>query len=217
MYNPAKPYKREIIKLIKKTWETPYVSVTSGTYPVIKKKFLYPEVDHTDGIGTKGYYHWQKRTFKNAVLDALAMNLNDLAMMGAVPYKLQNHIIIPEDDSQAILAIVKNLVVECRKRKIAITGGETSIQNNLEGLDISITISGFITKLRPNKFLIGNVLIGLPSNGLHANGFTRVRELFAKSFKWEFVAPTVVYSDLLLSLVNRYNISGMAHITVAPI
>src|SRR3990167_10458658 len=85
MYDPIKPYKKQILDAIKKTWKTPFVTVKSGVYPVITKKFDFPEVDHTDGIGTKGYYHWKAGTLKNAVIDALAMNLNDLAMARAVP------------------------------------------------------------------------------------------------------------------------------------
>src|SRR3989344_797192 len=124
MYNPTKPYKYKILKLIESTWDTPYVKVEKGLYPVIKKKFSALEISHTDGIGTKGSYHWKKRTFKNAVLDALAMNLNDLAMVGAIPYAIQNHIVLPKDDHEAILAIVKRLLAECRQRNIAMTGGE---------------------------------------------------------------------------------------------
>ena len=56
MYNSIKPYKKDILELIKQTWETPYVSVKDGIYPIIEKKFSYPEVDHTDGIGTKGFF-----------------------------------------------------------------------------------------------------------------------------------------------------------------
>jgi phosphoribosylaminoimidazole (AIR) synthetase len=158
MYDPTKPYKKDILELIKQTWETPYVSVEEpmeGVYPIIKKKFSYLEVDHTDGIGTKGVYHWHQKTFRNAALDALAMNLNDLALMRAIPYKLQNHILIPEDDKEAILEIVASLTEECKKRNIAITGGETSIHNNIDGLEISISISGFIKNYKPNRFEIG--------------------------------------------------------------
>src|SRR3989338_417501 len=144
MYNPTKPYKHEILRLIESTWNTPYVTVHRGLYPIIQKKFSFPEVQHTDGIGTKGLYHWKKRTFRNAVLDALAMNLNVLAMVGATPYALQNHIVLPRDDHGAILKIVVVLAAECKKRKIAMTGGETSIHSHTKGMDISITVSGLI-------------------------------------------------------------------------
>ena len=60
------------------------MKVERGIYPIITKKFSFPEVDHTDGIGTKGFYHWRAGTLRGAVLDALAMNLNDLALVRAV-------------------------------------------------------------------------------------------------------------------------------------
>lgn len=213
MYDPTKPYKKQILELIKQTWETSYVSVKKGIYPVIEKKFSYIEVDHTDGIGTKGIYHWQQRSFRNAVLDALAMNLNDLALARARPYKLQSHVYIPKDDKEAILEIIKSLTGECKKRQIAYTGGETSIHNNMGGLDISITISGFIRDHKPNEFEIGDILIGFKSNGLHSNGFTNIREVFGKEYNSEFIRPTEIYLDTILKLDEKYDIHGMMHIT----
>jgi len=212
MYDPVKPYKKQILELIKRTWETPYVSIKEGAYPVIKKKFSYLEVDHTDGIGTKGIYHWQQGTFKNAVLDALAMNLNDLAIMGATPYKLQNHITAPEEDER-IIEIIKVLSQECQKRNIPIAGGENSFHDNSKGLDISITVSGFIKNLRSNEFKSYDLLIGIESNGLHSNGFTKVRKVFGKEYRDEFVKPTNIYLDTISAFNEKFNIHGMIHIT----
>lgn len=213
MYNATKPYKKQVLELIQQTWQSPYISVKKNIYPILERNFSYPEVDHTDGIGTKGLYHWQKQSFKNAVLDALAMNLNDLALVRAVPYKLQNHIFLPEDNEEAVLEIVETLVEECKKRKIVITGGETSIQNNMQGLDISIGVSGFIKNLRPNQFQQGDVVIGLRSSGLHSNGFTKVREIFQNEYRPEFIEPTLIYFDEIISLSEQFEINGMMHIT----
>lgn len=213
VYNPSKPYKNKILAEIAKTWKTPYLSVIKDIYPVFFRKISYPEVDHTDGIGTKGVFHWEKRSFKAAVLDALAMNLNDLALVRATPYKLQNHIILPQDDQSAILAIIKALGQECKKRKIAITGGETSIHNNIAGLDIGMTVSGFIKKQKPNRLQIGDVLIGLGSSGIHSNGLTKARLVLGESFRPDFVKPTHIYSDSILKLNGMVDIHGMMHIT----
>lgn len=213
MYDSTKPYKYKILKLIKSTWQTPHVNVDSGTYPIIKKKFSFPEVQHTDGIGTKGIFHWQKRTLRNAVLDALTMNLNDLAMIGAIPYALQNHIVLPKDDHAAIIIIIRALTQECRKRKIAITGGETSIHSDVKGLDISITVSGFVKYRRQNKCRVGDILIGLKSNGLHSNGITKLRETLRNHYRNELTRPTKIYFDTILSLLAYYQINGMMHIT----
>jgi len=212
MYDPIKPYKKDISELIKQTWQTPYVSIEEGIYPSLERKFLGLEIDHTDGIGTKGFYHWQEGTLKEAVLDALAMNLNDLAIVGAVPYKLQDHILVPEEDER-IIKIIKFLVDECKKRTIAITGGEISFQKNINGLDISLTVSGFIENRRSNKFKAGDVLLGIESSGLHSNGFTKVREIFGSEIKPEFTIPTNIYLDTIIDLNKRFDIHGMCHIT----
>jgi len=223
MYDPTKPYKHRILELIRSTWNTPYLSVTEGVYPAFTKHITHPEIDHTDEIGTKGLYHWQQRTFRSAVIDALAMNLNDLLLARARPYKLQNNIFLPRDDHEAILEIIEALADECKKRDIAITGGETSIHDTLEGLEISITISGFIEHPAPNRFKIGDLLIGLPSSGLHSNGFTKVREIFgplrrssseaSPKHRPEFVEPTTIYWDRVYPALKHYDIHGMMHIT----
>jgi len=210
MYDSTKSYKKQILKLIQKTWETPSLSVKNQ---VIKKKFSLPEYCHTDGIGTKGIYHWEKRSFKNAVLDALAMNLNDLLVMNAQPYAILNHLFLPRDDRKAILEIISYLVKECQKRKIIILGGETAIHNDMKGMELSITMLGVVKKPRVNKFQVGDILIGIASNGLHSNGFTKIREIFGKKIKPEFVVPTLIYFDKIFSLIKKFDIYGMSHIT----
>ncbi|MBU1199711.1 MAG: hypothetical protein KKF46_00730 [Nanoarchaeota archaeon] len=213
MYDPTKAYTDNILEIIKTTWDIPYADISEGIYPVIKKNFDYKEVDHTDGIGTKGYYYWKENNYYGAVLDALAMNLNDLALMRAIPYKLQNHIMIPEDDKNIVIAIMMCMAMECEKREIAITGGETSVHNNMDGMDISMTVSGFVVEEKPNQFQSGDWLIGLKSTGLHSNGFTKVRELFPGTLSPEFVKPTAIYLDQIIELEAKYNIHGMMHIT----
>jgi phosphoribosylformylglycinamidine cyclo-ligase len=213
MYDPSKPYKTKIQKLISTTWENPYLEVSPGIYPLISKKIPSIEVDHTDGIGTKGFYHWRQKTFKSAVIDALAMNLNNLCLMQAVPYKIQNHLTLPKDDHEAILAVIRNLAAECKKRQIAITGGETSIHDNSDSMDISISMTGIVKNPQPNCLRPGNILIGLPSSGLHSNGFSLVRKIFGNEQRSEFTKPTAIYIDPILKLAEQIKISGMMHIT----
>jgi len=193
MYNTTKPHIPKILNLIKDC---------KGNVPA-----------STDGIGTKGIYHWRQRTFRNAVLDALAMNLNDMAVIRAKAIGLHNHIMIPQDDEEAILEIVDNLTEECRRRNILIYSGETSIHDNINGLEISISVSGEYVQQRKNKFELGDLLIGIKSSGLHSNGFTKVREIFRNEYKNEFVEPTVIYYDKILELIKRFDIHGLSHIT----
>lgn len=210
MYDPTKPYNKQIIRLIKQTWKTPYISVENG---LIKKKFNYPEYHHSDGIGTKGFYHWQQKTLENAVLDTMAMNLNDMILERAIPYAIIDHLLIPEDKNEYIMRIMKKLTDECKKRDIAITGGETAIHNTSNEIELSIAMLGFIKNPKPNKFQIGDSLIGIQSSGIHSNGFTKVREVFKDKYLPEFTKPTLIYSDLLLKLNEEHEINGMMHIT----
>ncbi|MBI2674477.1 MAG: hypothetical protein HYX22_01945 [Candidatus Yanofskybacteria bacterium] len=212
MYKSFKPYKQKIINEIRKTWNSPHLKIKFNTYPVFKSEIPYFEVDHTDGIGTKGFYHWQRETFGAAAIDALAMNLNDLAIVRAFPYKLSNHITVPVEDER-VLKIVRAIVRECKKHKIVIVGGENSFHDNTDGLDISMTVSGFIKKPVSNRFQVGDALIGLKSNGLHSNGMTKVRQMFGKEYRKEFTIPTRIYLYDILRLTERCDVHGMMHIT----
>lgn len=220
MYNSSKPYTAKILELIKQTWEHPFYEVNDeGAYPVLRiketnvyEKFPY-QIDHTDGIGTKGYYHWQAKTWAEAVQDAMAMNLNDLAMAGAIATKMQSHIVLPTENDEIVGAIVENLVKECKKREIIYTGGETSIQWNMSGMDLSITMSGLVKELRPNQCQLGDYVLALPSNGLHSNGFTLVHQLFKEEMLEEFTTPTAIYYDAIRNLPSLEKVSAMMHIT----
>ena len=211
MYDTTKPYNKEIIELIHKTWETPYISVINDC--VIKKFNNLECKPHTDGIGTKGIYHYQASTFREAVIDALAMNLNDIAFRRSIPYAINDHIFLPEDNHRVIHNIIQAPSIECIERNIAILDGETSIHNNMQGLEISITMMGFNYRDKPNKCEIGDFLIGIESNGLHSNGFTKIRDLFQDEMKRDFVQPTYIYSDVVYKLDNEIGINGMMHIT----
>ncbi len=212
-YNTSKPYKASLFSLIQKTWKSPYFEIRPGVYPTFIKKFSFSEVDHTDGIGTKGYYHWQKRTFKEAVQDALAMNINDLLLVNAKAYKLQSHITLHVDNHKIILEIIGHLADFCQKEQIVITGGETSIHDNIDSLDLSVTMSGLISKLDMNQLKIGDTLYGLPSSGLHSNGFSAVRRLFKGEFRDDFTVPTTLYHKVVNQIRKKVDTHGMMHIT----
>ena len=177
-YDTTKPYKAQILDLIRSTWQAPYATVYQcGQYPlVIPRHCCQVEFDHTDGIGTKGVLHWYRRSFAEAAQDALAMNLNDLLTVGAIPYKLQNHLIVPEDDHGAILEIIGHLCELCRKHGICVTGGETAIHSNIEGMELSLTVSGFVPREMPFQAKDGDYIVGLPSTGPHSNGYTLLQQ-----------------------------------------
>ena len=76
-----------------------------------------------------------------------------------------------------------------------------------------MTISGFVKNPKPNKFKVGDILIGLKSSGIHSNGTTAVRKIFGKEFREEFTVPTRIYIDEILKMLSKCKVHGMMHIT----
>lgn len=214
MYDPTKPYKQQIKDIIKSTWDNSlYHYVYDGLYPTFttNQKF-YREIQHTDGTGTKGLLHWENKNAKGIANDAFYMNFNDMLMAKATPTTLQNHIIVPEDDHDFILEVMTELANLCIKHEIIMTGGETSIQNNMQGMELSVTMTGHI----PPKFNIykdnlkpGDTIYGLLSNGPHSNGFTLIRQLYSTVPNY-LLEPTRNYG-VYKSTLNDAN--GIMHIT----
>ena len=222
-YDSTKPFTEKILKMIQETWPVsgPFTIEKVKNNVIIKKdpSFWedYLEVDKTDGIGTKGSLHWKMKTFSFAAQDAFAMNANDLIRIGAEPYRLQNHIMLEEENEDAIISIVKSLVELCKKHKIAITGGETAILNTIDGLEIGITMIGKVKRkevIRSN-IQIGDKLIGLASNGIHSNGITFARKIISDDEFKELTKPTEIYIDGIKKVLEKYrkDIHGMIHVT----
>lgn len=197
MYDTTKPYIGRIKEIVGRTQE-------GKTFPP----------SSTDGIGEKGIYHWQHRTFRSVVIDALEMNFTDMAVMRAKVKYLQNHIMVPKEDEEAILQVVETLSDECVKRDVVITSGETAVHESHKGIEISVSVQGEYVAKKENRFQRGDYLVGIGSNGLHSNGFTRIREVFGDEFREEFVRPTLGYYNTIINLLNRnVEINGMVHIT----
>jgi len=214
MYDSTKPFKAKIKELVKKTWDNnPYLEIRDGYYASFHKKHNGFEVDHTDGIGTKGVAHWLMRTFRAAAQDVLAMNVNDLALAGAKAYKTQVHLMLPADDHEAIVAIMGHLADFCANSQISITGGETSIHHNLRGMEISLTVSGVVTEQwhQPLMAQDGDRLVCIPSSGIHSNGFTLIETLFQGHYCDWMTEPTLLYDRLILE--KRLPIHAAMHIT----
>lgn len=211
MYDTTKPYKKEISEIIKRTWNNFNFYSDNGFFTLNRENVKI--VGHVDGIGTKGIYHWNKRTFKSAVSDAMAMNLNDLAMSRAIPFAIIDHLFVPKDDQEAILEIINELSKQCALKDISIIGGETAIHDNMEGMELSISMLGYASRKIENKFKKDDILIGLASNGLHSNGFTKIRQLFGEEYREDFTIPTEIYLEKILGLNKNYTINGMMHIT----
>ncbi len=210
IYDPAKPFNQQIRELIKATHPKsgPVIVTPEGKRFKIEKEAThwndsYYELTSTDGIGTKGFLHWQMGTLQNGVQDAFAMVVDDLAESGYCPYTLQNHIMMQEEAPDKIYPIIGRLRDLCLENKwsghdsnyypIIISGGETAILNTISGFEMGITATGFVKKgseIIP-KVEEGSVIIGIGSSGIHSNGisFYRKELLEKQGCKLDYVLP----------------------------
>lgn len=230
-----------IINKIMPTWGNDeyitYSGMTGNRVPVFtntESMDMFSQIDHTDGIGSKGMYAIQYASLNLEVLsaDAFYMNYNDLIMGRALPYKMQAHLSVP--NIEIAENIVAQLVTLCNIHNIVYTGGETSIRKEIEAFDISITMSGLFSKNNikmNNSCEIEDTIYYLPSKGMHANGYTeafkvlqRLRverntnlyELLFSDLKRNLLIPTDFTKTLSLDqfIINYSDqINGMMHIT----
>lgn len=210
MYRTSKPYTKKLIDVISTTWNTPYCHVyRTSDYPIVEE-IVFRKKIHTDGIGTKGKLHWKYKTLIAAVQDAMAMNLNDMLTYKAPPYMMNAHLTLPKDDDESIFWIVESLAYECKKRGIAYVGGETSIMDNIDGIDISLTMAGSSLYQREQKANLGDAIVGFASSGIHCNGLTLARRILGEDVK-ELTTPTTIYIDSLWTEI--FNANAVINVT----
>ena len=185
----------------------------------------------TDGIGTKIDLALKWKKLDGLGYDLFAMCANDIAVYGAKPLFFLDYYAagyLNLNDSKEVL---KSLVEACEKYNCALVGGETAeLPDVLEKgkFDIAGFIVGVQEKSRlpnPNKVKPGDILVGLPSSGIHSNGYSLVRAIVQKAhLEAEFrlgektlrdilLEPTRVYVGLTEEVFKRFDIKGAAHIT----
>ncbi|MEG1646910.1 MAG: phosphoribosylformylglycinamidine cyclo-ligase [Clostridia bacterium] len=187
----------------------------------------------TDGVGTKLKYAFVLDKHDTIGIDAVAMCVNDIVCQGAKPLIFLDYLaqakIIPEKIAQ----IVKGVSDGCCQSGCALIGGETAEMPGFYEND-EYDIAGFsVGIVNRNKIIngstiqAGDTLIGLASSGIHSNGYSLVRKLFGEDKKSlntfnktlgctpaEIVlTPTKIYVKTILSIIEQYQIKGIAHIT----
>ena len=141
-------------------------------------------VSATDGVGTKILIAKDMNKYDTIGIDLVAMSVNDLIVQGAKPLFFLDYIAVEKINKKQILDIIKGIAKGCSQASCSLVGGETA---ELPGLyqNAHFDLAGFAVgivdknKLLPKKNIKNNdVLIGLPSNGVHSNGFSLIRDIF---------------------------------------
>tara|TARA_B100001989_G_scaffold251495_1_gene230838 strand:- start:205 stop:1233 length:1029 start_codon:yes stop_codon:yes gene_type:complete len=200
-----------------------------GSLTNLPKNFKNPKiVACTDGVGTKIEIANHLNKFDTIGIDLVAMSVNDLIVQGAKPLFFLDYISINKINLSKLKSIIKGIVKGCRISNCELVGGETAeMPGTYEKgkFDIAGFAVGLVDEskiLKKNKVKNNDLILAVPSSGLHSNGYSLVRSIIAKKkinikknryLKKELIKPTKIYVKEILSLINKNLINGCANIT----
>ena len=203
----------------------------AGLFAIVDGRYLAAA---TDGVGTKIEIARQARRLNTVGIDLVAMCADDVVCTGAEPLFFLDYLavgrVVPED----VASIIEGVVEGCRRAGCALLGGETAEHPGVMAED-QFDLAGFCVGvveephlLGPQRVREGDAIVGLPSSGLHSNGFSLVRQALledagyelmdvlprlGRSLADELLEPTEIYSRLVLALARDGLVSAAAHIT----
>lgn len=190
-------------------------------------------VSGTDGVGTKILLAQQTNQLDTIGIDAVAMCANDILAQGAEPLFFLDYLAVGKNEPKQIEQIVSGIAEGCTQAGVALIGGETAEMPDLYS-EQEFDLAGFCVGIGDRDYLLdgsqvkaGDRLIGLPSSGIHSNGYSLVRKVFFKDHQFAFderledgrvlidhlLEPTKIYVKDVLPLVQKHHIHGIAHIT----
>ena len=200
-----------------------------GSISDIPKNIKNPKiVACTDGVGTKIEIANMIKKYDTVGIDLVAMSVNDLIVQGAKPLLFLDYISINKIDLSKLKSIVKGILKGCKLAGCELVGGETAeMPGTYESgkFDIAGFAVGIVEKkkiLSKNKIKKGNIILAIPSSGLHSNGYSLVRNILKKKridlnkdnfLKRELIKPTKIYVNDVLKLIYKDLINGCANIT----
>jgi len=170
----------------------------------------------TDGVGSKVEHIINHASCEIIGVDCFAMNINDLLCVGANPVGFQNHITTEKQQAYIVSDVIEGIIQSCQDNFVILSGGETEILNETK-FHISGSAYGIITDkdliIDGSKVAPGDVIIGLESNGIHANGWTALSEFYENDIEESIILPTKIYADDINLLLTRITPSAIINIT----
>ncbi len=202
------------------------LDITGMTRPVL--------VSGTDGVGTKLKIAFIMNKHDTVGIDCVAMCVNDIICCGAKPLLFLDYIACGKNVPEKIADIVKGVAEGCVQSGAALIGGETAEMPGFYPVD-EYDLAGYSTGVVDKANIIdnktmkaGDVIIALPSSGVHSNGFSLVRKVFdvenadiktpvaelgGKSIGETLLTPTKIYVKPVLALLEQVKVKGISHIT----
>jgi len=185
----------------------------------------------TDGVGTKLLVAETMGKWDTVGIDCIAMNVNDTIVLGAEPVAFVDYIAIDHPDEDITSQIGIGLERGAELSNMDIVGGEIAVMPEVvNGVDISGTCLGFVAKdalVDPSSIEEGDVVVGLPSSGIHSNGLTLARKILSsngidnqerpssldRTVGEELLMPTEIYVRTIVDLLKGHEVKGMVNIT----
>ena len=189
-------------------------------------------ISGTDGVGTKLMLAIEADKHDTIGIDCVAMCVNDIVAAGAEPLYFLDYIATGRNHPEKLEKVVAGVAQGCLQSGAALIGGETAEMPDMYDTD-DYDLAGFAVGIAEKSALIdgtqnveaGDILLGLPSSGIHSNGYSLVRKIFKdfdkqeilpeldRPLKEELLEPTHIYVQELLPLIKDTMIKGISHIT----
>ncbi len=182
-------------------------------------------VSCTDGVGTKLRLAIETGIFDTVGIDLVAMCVNDLICCGAKPLFFLDYIACHELVPDQMETLISGMVQGCKESECSLVGGEMAEMNDMyrpKDFDLAGFCVGVVEKsqvIDGSKITSGQYVYGIPSSGVHSNGFSLVRKIIEKtpSEEWNYpdlLTPTRIYVKDVLTLIEQgAPLTGIAHIT----
>jgi phosphoribosylformylglycinamidine cyclo-ligase len=227
----------ELKKLTKNMRKVEGANTLGGfaSFASLPKKYKKPKVVlSTDGVGTKVLLARMANKFDTVGIDLVAMSVNDVLTLGAEPYMFLDYFATSKLELEQAKQIIRGIVKGCNMANCALVGGETAempqVYHNgdfdLAGFCLGVLESG--KQIDGTKIKKGDVVIGIPSSGIHSNGYSLVRKILElnkisyfnkapfpteKTWMDYLLEPTRIYVKEILKLCTKVKVLGMVHIT----
>ena len=190
-------------------------------------------VSGTDGVGTKIRIAHLMDKHDTVGIDCVAMCVNDIICCGAKPLFFLDYIAIGKNEPEKVATLVSGVAEGCVQSGCALIGGETAEHPGMmaaDDYDLAGFSVGLVDKAKVidhNTMVPGDVILALPSSGIHSNGFSLVRKVFdvehadlnvysdelGRTLGEALLEPTVIYVKPVLRCIEAANVKGISHIT----
>ena len=216
---------RKNVKKANKSFDSDNIGAFGSAFDISNIKIKDPVIiSCTDGVGTKIDLANKYKKFDTIGIDLVAMCVNDLIVQGAKPLFFLDYIAVGKLNLSKSKKILKGILKGCEISNCKLIGGETAempgIYSN-DKFDLAGFSVGIVSKkriLNKKKVRKKNIILAIPSSGVHSNGYSLVRAILKKNkisevLKKELLKPTKIYTKEILKLCEKNLINSAAHIT----